>query len=315
MGKQHKIIIDTDIGDDIDDAFALAFAAGSDELDLLGVGVVYGDVHTRARLARKLLRASGRPEIPIAVGYERPLGYDYLKGTQPAECSQLAAVAGETEPLDQSRSAQQLILDAARKFPGEVTVITIGAMTNIGAALCQEPALAKQLAGIISLTGGNPPGKDTFCWNGAYDALSVQIIAHSGVPLTLVGGSTAGAIGLARRELDALAVLAARDDAFACVLSEMIVLYDRNKRGNKNAHTLADVHTAWTCDVAAVAALLIPEQMDLRPGRFSFTLSGNYTFELDPAGPHRMAHAKISAAYRNEAMRRIFQGKWPAGKI
>ena len=61
-GSRKKIIIDTDIADDIDDAIALAFALGSPELDILGVTVVYGDVRTRAKVARKLLRSDRRRE-------------------------------------------------------------------------------------------------------------------------------------------------------------------------------------------------------------------------------------------------------------
>ena len=92
-----KIILDTDIGDDIDDAIALTFALGSREFDLLGVTVVYGDVITRARIARKLLRLCGRGDVPVAAGYERPMGFDYHPGTVPEECSQRQAVADDAD--------------------------------------------------------------------------------------------------------------------------------------------------------------------------------------------------------------------------
>src|SRR5262249_17841594 len=62
------ILLDTDIGDDIDDAFALALALASPEIDLRGVTTVSGDAHTRALIACRLLHAVGRDDVPVAPG-------------------------------------------------------------------------------------------------------------------------------------------------------------------------------------------------------------------------------------------------------
>jgi purine nucleosidase len=64
----EKVIIDTDIGDDIDDAFALALALHSPELQILGVTTTFGDTELRAKLARRLLDAAGRQDIPVFAG-------------------------------------------------------------------------------------------------------------------------------------------------------------------------------------------------------------------------------------------------------
>src|SRR6195256_316698 len=63
-----KVILDTDIGDDIDDAFALALALRSPELQILGITTTFGDTETRANLLDRFLAESGRPEIPVAAG-------------------------------------------------------------------------------------------------------------------------------------------------------------------------------------------------------------------------------------------------------
>ncbi|RLF04683.1 MAG: nucleoside hydrolase, partial [Thermoprotei archaeon] len=68
-----RVAVDTDIGDDIDDALALALAALSPELELVAVTTVYGDVRTRAKLAARLLRALGREDVPVAAGTAKPL--------------------------------------------------------------------------------------------------------------------------------------------------------------------------------------------------------------------------------------------------
>src|SRR5438270_1546978 len=64
----EKIIIDTDIGDDIDDAFAIGLAIRSPEFDILGISSAWGDTHLRARLLSRFLKETGRGEIPLAMG-------------------------------------------------------------------------------------------------------------------------------------------------------------------------------------------------------------------------------------------------------
>ena len=64
-GAPEKIIIDTDIGDDVDDAFALALAVKSPELQVLGVMTTFGDTEARAKIADRFLGEVGRAEIPV----------------------------------------------------------------------------------------------------------------------------------------------------------------------------------------------------------------------------------------------------------
>src|SRR5260370_107547 len=68
----EKVIIDTDIGDDIDDAFAIALALRSPELQILGITTTFGDTETRAKLLDRFLAEAGRPEIPLAAGASSP---------------------------------------------------------------------------------------------------------------------------------------------------------------------------------------------------------------------------------------------------
>src|SRR2546421_9036048 len=68
----EKVIIDTDIGDDIDDAFAVALALRSPELQILGITTTFGDTETRAKLLDRFLAEAGRPEILVAAGIPTP---------------------------------------------------------------------------------------------------------------------------------------------------------------------------------------------------------------------------------------------------
>ena len=68
-----KLILDTDIGTDIDDAWALLLALASPELDLRCVTLVHADLEIRAKIALKLLKLAGRAEVPVAKGLSQPL--------------------------------------------------------------------------------------------------------------------------------------------------------------------------------------------------------------------------------------------------
>jgi hypothetical protein len=94
-----RLILDTDIADDIDDAIALLFGLGSPTLEMLGVTTVCGDVLTRARIARRMLELAGRPDTPVITGCERPWGFNYRPGTAPEDCSQGEAVTDDCTPL------------------------------------------------------------------------------------------------------------------------------------------------------------------------------------------------------------------------
>ena len=70
---KHSVLVDTDIGDDIDDAIALALILQSPEIDLQGISTVYGDTRQRARLAQYLLHVFGREDVCVAAGVEAPI--------------------------------------------------------------------------------------------------------------------------------------------------------------------------------------------------------------------------------------------------
>ena len=307
MPARRKIIIDTDIADDIDDAIALSFALGSPEFDILGVTVVYGDVETRAKVARKLCRTWGRPDIPVFCGFDRPVNYDWFPGTTPEPCSQRAAVAAD-EPLgDEARWASRFICQAARRCPGEVTVVTLGAMTNVGAALCAEPEIAHLLAGVYSLAGSLPPHRDSgLDWNVGYDVIAARAIAASGVKWTAIGGGAYGRGNSLRRPqfeaLDAAGLPASK------LLLELVLLMNQNKLGmNHAARSIWDIQSASTCDVAALAALLEGDRFDLQHGRIDVDQrEGHLTYRYAPNGPHRWACKPLATgSYIDEILRRL----------
>lgn len=180
----ERIIIDTDIGDDVDDAFALALAVKSPELQILGVMTTFGDTETRAKLTDRFLAEVGRPEIPVLAGKatvaKNPMSQRrYADGGRFAKSSHGDAVG--------------FLLGQIQKYPGEITLIAIGPLMNLGAAIDKDAATFRKLRRVV-LMGGSirrgygdlgytrpvPPMPE---WNILNDVTSAQKLFTSGVPL------------------------------------------------------------------------------------------------------------------------------------
>ncbi len=180
----EKIIIDTDIGDDVDDAFAVALALRSPELEILGITTTFGDTETRARLADRLLGEAGRQDIPVAVGTptetnNRFTQRRYAEGGRFARASHPKAV--------------DFILEQIRRYPNQITLIAIGPLMNVGAVIDKEPETFRKLRRVV-LMGGSiyrgygdmgyfPPHGPQAEWNIVNDIPSAQKLFASGVPL------------------------------------------------------------------------------------------------------------------------------------
>src|SRR5580704_16957204 len=180
----EKIIIDTDIGDDVDDAFAVALALRSPELEILGVTTTFGDTEARARLMDRLLGEAGRQDIPVAMGAptsanNRFTQRRYAEGGHFARASHPKAV--------------DFILDQIRRYPGEITLVAIGPLMNLGAVIDKEPETFRKLRRVV-LMGGSiyrgygdmgyfPPHGPQAEWNIVSDISSAQKLFTSGVPI------------------------------------------------------------------------------------------------------------------------------------
>ena len=306
MNRRVKIILDTDIADDIDDAVTLAMALGSPEFDLIGVTTVFGDVETRTRVARRLVRLTGRTDVPVIPGFERPLQFTYHLGTPPEVCSQRDAVADDLEKLP-PRGAAEFIVKMAYEHPGELYVCTIGAMTNVAAALALDPGIAKLLAGVYSNAGNLPPHHNTVPeWNTRYDILAGQTIARSGVPWCVLGTEFSKKYTMKRAELDYMGSLKIPHVQF---LTQLMVLYGRNKKllvnNDKKIESLADVQTIWSADTNVLWGLLYPEKIDFRQGRVEVDAGALFHFTPDKTGPHRMAFSFLPEGHMQEMLDRM----------
>ncbi len=183
-----KIILDTDIGDDVDDALALAFALLCGEIELVGVTTVFRDTVRRAELACCVLDALERGDVPVYAGLGKPLFDNASKGQAAIEKHrprQMAAIRRYPGP---SRTAEgravDFIVETVMGGAGDVTLVPIGPLTNIAAALTVEPRLVQKTT--ICLMGGCV-GQMRAEWNILCDPEAAHVVFGAGAPITMVG--------------------------------------------------------------------------------------------------------------------------------
>jgi purine nucleosidase len=180
----EKIIIDTDIGDDIDDAFAIALALRSPELQILAISTTFGDTDARARILDRMLGEADRADIPVLVGVP-------TKTTNPMSQRRYGQVSRFTRAFH--LGAVDAILDQIQANPGQITLVAIGPLVNVGALIDKDPQAFHQLKRIVIMGGsircgysetgicpGPPPSPE---WNIINDIPSAQKLFSSGVPL------------------------------------------------------------------------------------------------------------------------------------
>ena len=175
MSDRLKVIIDTDIGDDIDDAFALLFAM---ELgfDIIGITTVFENTEERARICKKLLKlyGNGYENVPVYAGYSTPLANKAKK--YPNLCQYTSDIEQEIyTPNSSSESdAADFIIESCKKYGKELTVIAIGPFTNI-AKVIEKDKYALTLVKEVVIMGG-AYFKQYADWNVSCDVEAAKIM-------------------------------------------------------------------------------------------------------------------------------------------
>jgi inosine-uridine nucleoside N-ribohydrolase len=208
--EPQLVILDTDIGDDIDDAFALALALHSPELQILGVTTTFGDTELRARLVERYLAAVGRSDIPVVPGVPTPHHNVFTQAAYARSKDFCSHCGGAVSMLftnqmeaDSARLAEQrkhddaagFLLEQIRQHPGEITLIAIGPLTNVQAAIERDPATFRKLKRVVLMGGsvyrgyGGTPGAPRPAepeWNFLCDPAGAKALLAVGVPVFIM---------------------------------------------------------------------------------------------------------------------------------
>lgn len=176
-----KVILDTDIGDDIDDAWALAFILAHQNFDLLGVTITHGNTPARTPIATKMLHITGQDKIPVAVGRKTSDGYAY----------QYTWAENFTAKKPIKQSAADFIVEQVKRYPGEVVLLAVGPLQNVADALRKEPSLGKYVKRVVLMSGcvygtASNPTKLIREWNVFQSTADSQLVYGAGLPLTIV---------------------------------------------------------------------------------------------------------------------------------
>lgn len=265
------VIFDTDIGDDIDDALALALALQSPELDVKLVTTVVDDVHNRTRLAWKELGLYNRRDVVLATGSPRPLLDPRFDN--PAPQFRLLTSADEPPALAY-RHAAEVIVETLMASPRKMTVIPVGPLTNIALALRLEPKIATKIERIVLMGGAYKLLTPEY--NIQRDRVAAQIVFSSGVPIVAVGLDVTLKCKLEGADL--LRLRSAQNPA-SQFLMQLIGLWQTAHPGE-----FPTLH-----DPLAVASAVRPNLIETRGGSVQVETNSSLTngitvFKADPAG-------------------------------
>lgn len=181
--NKEKILFDTDIGSDIDDAVCLAYLLMQERCDLLGITTVSGESEKRARMASAICLAANRPDIPIYPGVEQPL----LTPVKQPLAQQAAKLPNwKHEKSFESGKAIEFLRDSIEENPGEVTLLAVGPMTNAALLFAQHPGIAKKLKRIVLMNGSFLHKLGTAGineWNSLNDPYATAIVYNATAPV------------------------------------------------------------------------------------------------------------------------------------
>jgi len=183
-----KILLDTDIGTDIDDAVCLAYLLNNPDCDLLGITTVTGESVQRAKIASALCMVAGR-DIPIYPGAEKPL---VIEQKQKIVQQAVALERWNHKKQFPKGEAIEFLRHTIRQNPGEITLLTIGPLTNIGLLFSVDPEIPSLLKSLVMMCGYyERKNKEAYPmeWNAFGDYHATKIVFDAGVPML-------GAVGL-----------------------------------------------------------------------------------------------------------------------
>ncbi|MGE5567881.1 MAG: nucleoside hydrolase [Rhodospirillales bacterium] len=296
-GGPIPVILDTDIGDDIDDALALALALRSPELDVRAVITVFQNREGRADLAWRILKRYGRDEIPIGMGAEMPLIAPPRTG--PVLQTQFPT-PNERMPDSQRRNGIQLLIDTCLRSPGKVTVVAYGPLTNIALALRAEPRIKDKIEHLIVMNGRFfSPGTE---YNTTCDPEAAAIVFDSGIPITAVGLDVTMQCELEPADMTRMERAAEGPAKF---LRDLVDFWYGNHPEPK--------HRPILHDPLALAAVFQPGLIRTETGRVVVETRGQpgrtygmTLFRRDPRGTTRVASAVEARRFMDLFMDRVF---------
>ena len=276
------VILDTDIGDDIDDTWALTLLLKSPELDLKLVVGDYGRADYRARLLAKFLERAGRSDVPVGVGLD-----SVSKGAG-HQAEWIKDYELKSYPGKVHADGVQAIIDTIMNSPQPVTLICIGPAPNIAAALEREPNIARH-ARFVGMDGSVRLGyggakKPCAEWNVKADPKALQAVFAAPWDITITPLDTCGLVKLVGEKYEQVR------DATNHVTADLVANYRLWVAANPTLPTdMADRRSSTLYDTVAVYLamhqdLCVMEKLNLRVTDAGFTVIDPQARPVNVAG-------------------------------
>jgi purine nucleosidase len=197
-----KVLFDTDIGTDIDDAWALGYVLKSPTFEVLGVTVSDADTPARAKIVCKILHRLGLTSIPVAVGRRTaavpPNRVDYqFTWAEDFEAYRPVAIP-----------AVEFLADTIRRHPGQVTLVAVGPLQNLGDLVRKHPDVVRLVKRVVLMSGSVGPNAWSSTpvaeWNVKLAIAEAQAVYAAAWPLTIVPLDSTTYVRLENAEREAL---------------------------------------------------------------------------------------------------------------
>lgn len=255
-----RILIDTDLGDDVDDAAALMLALSCKEVEIAGVTTVFRDTKKRAWMVKDLLGLYGRDDIPVYAGYGDPI-MGKRKGSweEPVQYGLIKGVSVKPEMPEAHMHADDFIIHMVKE-DGNLVILAMGAMTNLAMAFLKEPELMRNIP-IIGMGGAFMNSSPE--WNILCDPEAASIVMEQSRELILMGLDVTKFLIIDRERLDSWK---ARKDRRMDYFLKGVEMFREASRYPVTFH-----------DVLLVAYLIDSQVASLKKGNFAVELSGKHT--------------------------------------
>lgn len=188
MAEKIPVIYDTDLGEDIDDLYALYLALFHPRLELKAVTTAHGDTQLKARLAEKVLRMAGRTDIPVAAGIGMSKARIERGQTtpDPRQCATYQSYVFESDPEygHTYPYASDVILEILSASAAPVSLIGEGAMSNLAETVQRATPEQRAMIGSIAVMGGETQAVMSE-YNVVCDPEAADVVLSSGIPVFL----------------------------------------------------------------------------------------------------------------------------------
>ncbi len=294
VATAQRLIIDTDVGTDVDDLWTLAMLPASDELAVEAVTLVYGDVDLRARIAT-VACAAMHVDCTVHAGRSETLsGREVMWAGHEGE-----GVAGLDDATYSSIDAVDVLIERANLDPGTLHVLAIGPLTNVAAALEREPAFAQNVGHLTVMGGEMSSGFAEH--NFSSDPTATRRVIESGISMTILPLDQTLRVRLT--EFDVVAIAAVHP------LGEM--LEDQARRFWVWLNTIVPGvfgESSAAHDPAALLTIVRPDLFTFTPMTISVSDDGCTSGVADETSPIRVVTDLDADAVHAELIARLTNG-------